>query len=438
MVLMRPYLIKLISKFILSRENRHKFRKTMLEKQKHKYFLWLQKKYQKIIAKKKFSEKNKIRVAFLVVYDSVFASSPLYEKMLQDPLFSPFIVVIPDVARGYENMLYQMEKTFNNLSKKYENVLVGYQKNADTYWDMANKCDLMVMVNPYDIMTHNNFSIAHFAKCGVLPVFISYGFFPDYYARNHIINLDSLNMCWKVLVDTHDNWEDVKQYTFLKGANAVLTGYCKMDDIALVKEKARKRKKIIIAPHHTVSKEYEKTFAISRFLTYANFFLELPKRYPDIDFVFRPHPLLFVALRNQELWGEKKTDEYLQKMTANTNVEYQDGGDYFDSFVNSDAIIHDCSSFVVEYLFTGHPACYLLRDKEEITDIFMSLGQECLQHYYQAFDEGQIIEFIEEVVIKGNDSLQKERVGFVNQKLKINYPDVAGHIVKIIKESLVA
>lgn len=385
---------------------------------------------------KKIAAKRKVRLCFTVMYDN-FVAEALYTKVSNDEFFDPFILVIPDTLRGDKNMFYQLDKTYKELSKKYNNVFLSYDYHKKEFIDFHEKCDLLCFSNPYDHMTHHLYTIDYFSKKDVLAFFISYGFMPDLYARKYIINQEALNKCWKVFVDTSENLEIVKSSTDIKGRNAILTGYCKMDMLNMFEKCQRKRKKIILAPHHTVGKEFEETFPLSNFIIYSDFFLELPAKYPEIDFVFRPHPLLFITLKTSDIWGEEKTNDYLKKITSYINVEYQEGGDYFDTFINSDGIIHDCSSFIVEYLFTGNPACYLLRNKEFLDKYFVSLGKNCLNNYYMAFNESDIIAFIENVVIKEEDTLFTERVNYVKKNLMLNYPNVSDKIIEHIKDCLV-
>ncbi len=395
----------------------------------------IQKNYPKILKKiqLKVQQGKKINVGFFVIYDSVFPAEPLFKKMLEDDLFNPFIVVIPDTSRGEENMFYQMNKTYNTLSKKYKNIYKSYNEKTKKFVEFNMQFDIVNFANPYDHMTNKLYSIKYNVKQKILPIYINYGTMPDYYARNHIINLMALNICWKVYIDTKDNLEDVKQYTNFKGKNAVLSGYCKMDNLNSIEKKQLLRKKIIIAPHHTVNMI---NFPLSNFLTYCDLFLELPQKYPQIDFVFRPHPLLFVTLAKENLWGKEKVNEYINKITSFKNVEYQEGGDYFETFINSSAIIHDCSSFIMEYLYTGHPACYMLKDQNEIKDIFAPIGQKCLENYYKVFNEEEIYKFIDDVVLNGNDYMKEKRIRFAQKEIMLNYPNVSTFIINNLKENL--
>lgn len=393
------------------------------------------KKYKKTLKELKAKIKNgkKVRVAFFVIFDSIFQAAPLYEKMLNDDLFDPFIVIIPDISRGEANMFFHMNQTYETLSKKYENVFKSYDEHSKTFIDFVERCDLMCSMNPYDVMTHELYRIERYSQLDILTFHINYGFFPDYYAIKHIINLKSINLLWKYFADTKFNYKDFAKYTYCKGKNAVLSGYCKMDKLHDVEKIKLKRPKIIIAPHHTINTPI---FPLSNFLEYHELFLELPQKYPEIDFVFRPHPLLFVALANSELWGQERVDNYIKKITSYKNVEYQNNGDYFETFVNSSAIIHDCASFVMEYLYTGHPACYMLKSPNEIKDIFAPIGQKSLANYYHAYNKEEIIKFIDNVVINNNDHMKEGRIKFAQNEIMLNYPNVSDFILEYLKMEL--
>ncbi len=429
----RKCIVNVVALFIFDKKRRHAFRARF--KPKSIDFNLLEKFYARRIRrlKNKIKSGKKVKVAFTVIYDSVFPAEIVYQKMLKDSLFDPILIVIPDVMRGRENMLLQLRKTYAHLSAKYGKVEIAYDVKKDRFVDYSGRVDLVFFANPYDLMTNKTSGVNYLSSKGVLPLYASYGMMPDYYASRYIIDQPSLNLAWRVFADTEENLNDFRAFTKNKGRNVVLSGYAKLDRLAQVGVRPRARKKIIIAPHHTVAMA---ALPLSNFLRYAGFFLDLPKRYPDVDFVFRPHPLLFITLANDELWGKERVERYLTAMRENPNVEYQDGGDYFDTFVNSDGIIHDCSSFLVEYLFTEHPPCYLLRDGKEVETVFADLGKNCLRHCYQAFGEEDVIRYVEKVVLQGDDPMRGVRVDYVNRHLKVNYPNVSDFIIDHIKKTL--
>lgn len=399
-------------------------KKFLLNQERQKYIL------KKL--KKKIDSGEKIRVCFFVVFDFAWAYKPIYEAMLKDKTFDPFIVVIPDISRGKENLNFYFSQAYTSLSKKYQKVFKGYSVETEEFFDFSQKVDLICFPNTYENMTNYRFEIDYFLDKSVLPFYVNYSFSVTTWFRKTLQD-PAYSYFWKVFIPTASHLEEFQKHQPIKGKNAVVAGYCKMDRLAEQKIREREGKRIIIAPHHTITDW--KFLQISNFLKYSAFFLRLPELYPEIDFVFRPHPLLVVQLKKPEIWGEAKTKDYLAKLTAFKNVTYSEGGDYLNLFSNSDGIIHDCGSFLAEYLFTEKPACYLLKD-EQSKNWFIEIGKKCLDHCYQAYSEKEIINFIEKVIIKAEDPLKKKRVDFVNSDLKINYPFVTQQILAFLKKGL--
>ena len=142
--------------------------------------------------------------------------------------------------------------------------------------------------------------------------------------------------------ETIYSYEEIRKLQIINGANVRLTGYTKMDDYSRVNGKAKSRKKILIASHHTVKMD---ELPLSCFMMYHELILSLPKMFPDIDFVFRPHPLLFIRMINDNVWTKNMVDDYLSKIKK-AGIEYSNGGEYFRLFSECDAIINDCGSFI--------------------------------------------------------------------------------------------
>ena len=382
----------------------------------------------------KVANGEKIRVAFFVIYDSVFPAKPIFELMIEDSFFEPFILVIPDVARGDENMLYQLNKTYKTLSAKYKNIEMSYDNINNEFIDYSDSYDIVCTANPYDEMTHEYYTLQYLRKTNTLSFYLNY----SYSILNYTVNLlrdmkQFYQSLWLFCVDSEENLNWYKKYS--NNSNAIVAGYCKLDSLIGMQKRKKKRKMIILAPHHTV-KKWEDGLMLSNFMKYANIFLLLPQKYPQIDFVFRPHPLLIPTLRQECVWGGDRTEDFLIKFLKNTNVIYQEGGDYFDTFINSDGMIHDCGSFALEYLFSKNPVLYLLKDEKEIVREFTADGQACLKHSYLGYNAEDIFSFIDKVILKNEDALIEERLEFVQNKLMTNYP-ATEKVLKAIKRKLI-
>ena len=199
-----------------------------------------------------------------------------------------------------------------------------------------------------------------------------------------------------------------------------------MDDYIDYENKNKSdRKTIMIAPHHSIDGGYNKALSLSNFAKYSKLFLELPDMYPELDFIFRPHPALFYCLVEKGGWTQEQVDNYIQEMKSKKNVSYDDGGDYFKSFSKTDGIIQDCGSYLVEYFYTEKPQCYMLKQEKDIDEKFVELGKKCLENCYIAYEKEAIIDFIENVIIRENDPKKEARIDFARNVVKFNYPNVS-------------
>ena len=378
--------------------------------------------------------KEVIKVAFLVVFKTTFPVRPVFEKMLHDSKFDPYIVVCPNVSRGkfYQKDLYR--DTLSAMKEQYGNRVIGaYDENRDEYLELKDEYSILFFCNPYKILVHPFHDVEYFLDKPCLPIYANYGY-PAITYWDECIKLDFYSYMWKVCIENDLNMQYLQKVQAIKGENALLTGYIKMDDFAQEKEVKRERKTILICPHHTVT-GWEK-LDISNFLKYSDFFLELPKMFPDIDFIFRPHPLLLTNLTQHGIWSQRKVDNYLDSIEAIPNMRYDDSGYYFNEFVNSDAMIHDCASFIAEYLFTKKPCCYMMKTESKTLHGLTPFGKKCMQEYYHALSQEDIIAFIKDVVLDGKDPKKQQREQFVENELMINYPNAAEFLVNYLKKTL--
>ena len=298
--------------------------------------------------------------------------------------------------------------------------------------DFKDRMDIFCTASPYDAMTYKYYRLEYLYRY-CLSIFFNYAFSALSFVHN-VVRTPFMNKVWKVFLDTNENMDDVKNIQQISGMNAVVSGYIKMDGMKNVKKIERSRKRVIIAPHHTVM-GWSK-LNISHFIEYHEYFLQLPLIFPEVDFVFRPHPLLFTNLRNYSLWTEKQIADYRKCIDEIPNMYFDETGFYFNTFINSDALIHDCGSFIGEYLFTENPCCYMLKDRKQLQEGFLDIGRQCINHHYHAYTSEEITEFIRRVVIKGDDPMAESRKTFVREKLKINYPDVAEFVLGYLKKQL--
>lgn len=383
----------------------------------------------------RYQQDGRIKVAFLNMFNGVFPFQAVFEKMLHDDVFDPWIIVIPNIYRTQE---YQREKYFEayaELSAAYGNrVLHGFDWDKGAVLELGDQYPIVCFSNPYELYAHVFHRATYFLNKDVLMLYANYGF-PVLKFWNQVIHTDFYNYMWKVCIESESNLRFLKEQEAIKGKNGYVTGYMKMDSLANHVPAVKERKKVLICPHHTVW-GWE-TLNISNFLQYADLFIELPKRFPQVDFVFRPHPLLFDNLLAHNIWTQEEIDDYLAQLQQSPNIVYDKSGDYFQTFADSDAMIHDCGSFIAEYLYTEKPCCYMMRSLEQTRATLLPLGVACMDQYYHATQAQDIIDFIQKVVIDGDDPMKAQREAFSRQELKQYYPNASDRLLDMLKKELI-
>jgi hypothetical protein len=383
---------------------------------------------QKIKLKRK--NKEKITIGFFILYPQTFPSLSLIKALEKIEGLELLLIPIPDMMREPDNRIKLFKKIERSFKGAGRNLIDIYDKNKNEYIDISEKLDLVCISNPYDCLTHKFFTIEYLKDKDILPFYINYGFNITNYSKK-VISQKEFAYFWKIFVETKYCMEYYILYSTARKESLSLVGYAKMDALAEQLIKSRKRKKIVLAPHHTLEGlGFE--LQLSNFIRYADFFLKLPEIYKNIDFVFRPHPLLFYNLKSHGIWNEIKIKLYLEKLHSLENLVHDEETSYMELFANSDGLIHDCGSFTAEYLFTEKPACYLLNESGGHEE-FTFLGENCLDQHYLARSEGEILAFIDGVIIQENDYKKNNRHFFALEKLKINYP----HVGKIISEAII-
>lgn len=143
--------------------------------------------------------------------------------------------------------------------------------------------------------------------------------------------------------------------------------------------------------------------------------LQLAKKYAHLaQFAFKPHPWLYRELCKTPGWGKEKADAYYTawQELPNTQLEL---GLYKELFRQSDAMIHDSGSFIIEYLLMNKPCMFLKQGNH--FQAFNSCTQQALQCYTLAQSNDDIEQFLQEQVLADVDALQAKRAAFVQAHL---------------------
>lgn len=237
--------------------------------------------------------------------------------------------------------------------------------------------------------------------------------------------------CWRIFVDAPHVWDRFAEERNVQWAaeHCVVAGLPKLDGFRSVetappdywpRPRSAAVKRVLILDHWTQEWSDPDEGSVprngySQFLKYRELLLELPGRYPQADFVFRPHPLLFDNLKKTGLQTDEEITRFIREFTAHGNARYdQVSLDYILVFKESDCLIAPGISCLVEYLPSRKPV--LLLDKGDGHGL-NAYGDALVSSHYRASRPEEVRQFLEETVLGGRDPLAEHRLAAMKQHL---------------------
>ena len=364
-------------------------------------------------------ERGSATVAFIVSSMPMWRFQGLCDLLRNDPRFRVVIALYPfptfsqaqkdasmEELRGY---FTQKEIPFLDLSAESQPGMVLREKVHP---------DLLFYPQPYNHLFDNDLDNQHFRDS--LVCYIPYAMLTakERWAYRTLLN----DTAWRLFYPSEARKREAMEVLYNGGKNIRITGEVMSDAFlapvgkSVWKPQETEKKKVIWAPHFSISE----TGMLHRdsFLWLNGFMWELARKYEDtIQFAFKPHPRLLTELYRHADWGPDKADAYYRQWAEGANTQLETGP-YIDLFKESDAMIHDCGSFSVEYHFTRKPVMFTTQDIQASIGNQNELGRDGILVHYQGGTEAEIMALLEETVLGGIDPKQAEREAYYNKYLR--------------------
>jgi hypothetical protein len=350
--------------------------------------------------------KKVVNVTFLVNDLPTWKTENLFAAMLTHKRFNPIVGIPIAIERSGSHL--EVEEYCK--AKGYPCMILNSEKRIK----IQTQADIVFYLKPYQTEYHPRHRYVE--NLDMIHMYVFYSF-------HGILDPAVLNkpMYRILLYDFYDNElsaEDAKINSWNHGKNFCVTGLPFADQLLEAKELSPDqwrdnsgRKRIIYAPHHTIGDIHMKGCDYGTFLETGNIVLELAKKYKDkVYFAFKPHPLLWQRLT--WVWDEARVAAYFKEWEELENAQYENGP-YMGLFKHSDAMIHDCSSFIAEYIAIDKPVMFLLKGDHVIDNLNRAFRYAQKVHYHgKTYDE---IEHFIQMVINEEDPIADERHEFVQK-----------------------
>ena len=398
--------------------------------------------------KAKVERGEKIQAAFISYRNACWQYDGVFRLMLQDERFDPYILVAPFCTTSTFTSTSTVEPDNKITGKEIRldpapgmDAIVGTFEQlgyplVDSRQGMkpGKFLDINKTGRRPDLLFHpdcwNNayplrqFGLDHFldqANVYVPYAIMNMGLHDIHFNRDFHLQV------WRNFYESFVHKQLADRYSDNSGANAIFSGYPKLDpffdqgyrplDVWKPQEKPKKR--IIWAPHHFMLDGDMS----SNFLFVHDQMLALAHKYRDVaQFAFKPHPLLPYKLDLIPQWGATRRKHYFEEWCNLSNGQLETG-QYIDLFLTSDGMVQDCGSFTCEYPCTGKPMLFM-HANEHSTNAWNELARAMLSHLYQCKKACGVEEFIEKVILGGNDTMRQERLEFVQANF---HPPAGAH-----------
>ncbi len=342
-----------------------------------------------------------IKVVFALFNLGAWKTEPLYTLMLDHPRFEPYILIGRSKQEDdTENLKrYLIEKGYNYIETDF---------TKHTIWNHIYP-DIVFFQKQYSPTFPDTRTLLKYYK--TLFCHVPYAFRSS--LEPWSIGCNSLKNSWQLY---YENTILAKQYGDLinpRRPNSYATGLPMMNELLInpaeVPDQWKKhklgKKRIIYAPHHSI---FHDPWKSATFLELGEQILKLAEKYSDrVQWAFKPHPLLRNSL--EQVWEKERVDAYYRRWAEVEWSQYETGK-YLGLFMHSDAMIHDCGSFIMEYLYTGNPVLYLMNDSS-FSETWNNSYQKALSLHYQTDHIEGVEKFINDI-LAGDDTMLDKRKDF--------------------------
>lgn len=351
--------------------------------------------------------------------------------MASDILFDVKVLAIPDNIETFPE-----KDDYVFWHSKFGNITINSIIDNEWYNLKRDKPDYIFIQRPYDNYLPQEYHVTSLKQYSKI-CYIPYAFelinlrsvaMPDFFVKNidmfFCTQSEEYDYCNNIIKNTNDG---IKRYVYDLGypslyhiiakSRSYNSAFCKIDK--------KINFNVIWTPRWTNNEKLCKT----SFFEYKDVIVEYVKMNKEINFIFRPHPLALNNFIKEKLITKREVIEYL-KNYKKSNMYYDSDSDYYDTFANSDVLITDFSSIIIEYFLFNKPIIYCYSKNGNETN-FMKKLKKCF-YCVKNWDE---LKNVLEKLKKGNDPLKERRRKLLDKILKKYEDDVALKIVDKVKDN---
>lgn len=308
-----------------------------------------------------------IKVGFLCQYIPIWHKlQPIYEMMLEDPRFEPVLICVPS---GIQDSVLDPN---SNADDTYEYFRThGYSEamnalQADGSWLDLEQLGLTYIFypRPYDHFMPQPYwckQVSRYCKiCLILygmnvteeitKITLHRSFYRYVYCY-------FAEMPFSRDVNARNGWIahalgfQQSVYYGMPGIEAILAS---RDQKSAAWDFSKNDFRVMWTPRWTT----DLSCGGSNFFTYYRVLIDLARERPDMDFLFRPHPLAIAHFLETGELTQEEADWFYDQCRQLPNISLDSQKEYTDTLWGTSVLITDISGLMPEYFATGKPMIF--------------------------------------------------------------------------------
>ncbi len=162
------------------------------------------------------------------------------------------------------------------------------------------------------------------------------------------------------------------------------------------------------------------------FFDLKDYFFELVTKNKDIEYIFRPHPLMEQAVN--EKFGQEFWEDFIKEFEKYDNAWVDTEVDYMQSFSRASVLVSDISTMMFEFSVTEKPVIYMYKMNK-----LNEFGKEASKGYYYCYDVDDVDKTLK-MLREGNDKYRETRKEISRRLYSNDGINPAGQIRDILLE----
>lgn len=362
-----------------------------------------------------------IRVAFLCQFIPAWAKmETLYRLMQTDPRFEPYLICVPS---NIQNCRLTDPECLHNDTHQYfldrgyteaVNALTGPEQWLDL---RALELSYVFYTRPYNTFMpepYTSSAVSKFSRVCMLMYSMNFAVEDCGIA----LNRQFMSRVYFYFAETeYARQLHIRQnrLTHLLGLQKTLcVGLPALDTLSAAKEQSssswafsKNSFRVMWTPRWTT----DPAAGGSNFFTYGTYMLQLAQKHPDIDFLLRPHPLMFQHFIETGEMTAREAADYQAACEATDNMALDKQSQYDATLWGTDVLISDISGIVPEFLFTGKPVIFCCTNMELA---LLAPMKKLLSGCYTVHNANELTQRLLELK-NGHDPLREQRLQAVRE-----------------------